>query len=49
MQIIVAALDDRQPDPQRIAPIDRHGEHGGIITEPMAALKSRAAQNKIRA
>ena len=25
------------------------GEQGGIITEPMAALKSRAAQNKIRA
>ena len=39
----------RQPDPQRIASIDRNGEQGGIITEPMAALKPRAAQNKIHA
>ena len=38
---------DRQPDPQRIASIDRNGEQGGIITESMAALKSRAAP-KIR-
>jgi hypothetical protein len=40
---------DRQPDPQRIASIDRNGEQGGIITERMAALKPRAAQNKIHA
>ena len=37
---------DRQPDPQRIAPIDRNGEQGGNITEPMVALNR--ALSKIR-
>jgi hypothetical protein len=38
---------DRQPDPQVIASVDRNGVQGGIITEPLAALKPHAAQNKI--
>ena len=46
--IIVVASMDRQPDPQRIASIDRNGEQGGIITQPMAAL-NRRCPNKIHA
>ena len=35
---------DRQPDPQRIAPIDRNEELGR--KQPRVALKPRAAQNR---
>src|ERR1700722_13489645 len=38
---------DRQPDPQRIAPIDRNEELRR--KQPRVALKPRAAQNKIHA
>ena len=38
---------DRQPDPQRIAPIERNEELGR--KQSMVALKPRAAQNKIHA
>jgi hypothetical protein len=44
---IVAALDGSSAGPARIAPIERNGEQGEKITEPMVALKPRAVKNEV--